>query len=86
MPKMNGFEVYRQLSFQDSGLKVCLFTAFEIYKDEFSKVVPKMKSIYLVRKPTTLSMLTSTIEKILVEGEDNGSAITAGRHSAAQFA
>ena len=40
MPKMNGFELYRQVKELSSNTKIAFITAFEINKDEFNKVLP----------------------------------------------
>ena len=37
MPRMNGFELYRQLKEMNPSTKIAFITAFEINKDEFIK-------------------------------------------------
>lgn len=37
MPKLNGFELYREIRKIDGKIKVCFVTAFEIYHDELKK-------------------------------------------------
>jgi CheY-like chemotaxis protein len=67
MPGMNGFQVCRELLSRDAKLKICFFTAFEIYSNEFAKVFPDMKSVHLITKPVTGSKLMRAIEEMLVE-------------------
>src|ERR1700745_1863018 len=38
MPRMNGFELYREFKKVDGKTPVCFFTAFEVYKSEFEKL------------------------------------------------
>nr|MDQ3969060.1 response regulator [Thermoproteota archaeon] len=37
MPRINGFDLYRQLKKRDTDVKVCFLTAFQIYYEEFRK-------------------------------------------------
>lgn len=67
MPRMSGFEVWRQLSSKDASLKICFFTAFEVYPDEFSVIFPKMKSVRLIKKPLSLSKLQGIVDDMLFE-------------------
>src|SRR5438105_7097247 len=47
MPKLNGFDLYRELRKKDGKIKVVFLTAFEIYYDEFRKMFPDRKSTRL---------------------------------------
>jgi CheY-like chemotaxis protein len=62
MPKMNGFQLYRQLRKVDEKAKICFITAFEIYYDEFKKMFPKLRVNCFVRKPVRLEELAKTIK------------------------
>lgn len=66
MPKVNGFDLYRELRKRDSKVKVCFLTAFEIYYEEFSKIFPNIDVRAFVRKPvsilTLVKQINSTIE------------------------
>jgi DNA-binding response OmpR family regulator len=62
MPKMNGFELYREIKKKDNGTtKVCFFTAFEVYYDEFKKIFPNVEVKCFIRKPVTINELVSHI-------------------------
>lgn len=64
MPKMNGFEFFREVKKVDESVKVCFLTAFEVYTDEFKRLFPNMKIEGFLRKPITISELATQIEKI----------------------
>ena len=57
MPKLNGFELYREIKKRNDHAKVCFFTAFEVYYDEFKKVFPTLDVKCFIRKPITISDL-----------------------------
>ena len=62
MAKMNGFELYRELKKKgDDSAKVCFFTAFEVYYDEFKKIFPNLEVKCFIRKPITITELISHI-------------------------
>jgi two-component system catabolic regulation response regulator CreB/two-component system response regulator ChvI len=62
MPKMSGFELYRELKKKDDKLKVCFMTAFEIYYNEFHKMFPNVDVRRFIRKPVSLSELESIVK------------------------
>ena len=57
MPKLNGFELYREIKKKDDNTKICFFTAFEVYYDEFKKVFPTLDVKCFIRKPITINDL-----------------------------
>ncbi len=61
MPKMNGFELYRELAKKDSKIKACFMTAFEIYYEEFKKVFPSYDIKRFIRKPFKIKDLQEVI-------------------------
>ena len=61
MPRINGFELYRELRKRDSKVKVCFLTAFEIYYEEFRKMFPNIDVRSFVRKPVAISSLLKQI-------------------------
>jgi len=61
MPRINGFELYRELRKRDSKVKVCFLTAFEIYYEEFRKMFPNIDVRSFVRKPVAISGLVKQI-------------------------
>src|SRR6187397_3039143 len=42
MPKMNGFELYKEIRKIDDNVKVCFLTAFEIHYNEYRRTFPKL--------------------------------------------
>src|SRR5215472_18191287 len=40
MPKLNGFDLYRELRKKDASVRVVFLTAFEMYYEEFKKIFP----------------------------------------------
>jgi two-component system, OmpR family, response regulator ChvI len=65
MPDMTGFELYRRLKTKDPNLKVAFMTAFEIYRNEFEKVLPKYDVKAFITKPVKISDLDNIIKKAL---------------------
>jgi len=61
MPKMNGFDLYREVRKKDSRVKVCFLTAFEIYYEEFRKMFPTIDVKAFVRKPVSISALVKQV-------------------------
>ena len=69
MPKINGFELYRRIKENDPTMKIAFITAFEINKEEFSKVIPSVDVTHFISKPVSISKLREKIKSIL---EDDG--------------
>lgn len=61
MPKLNGFDLYRELKKRDENVKVCFLTAFEIYYEEFRKMFPTVDVRAFIRKPVSISNLVSQV-------------------------
>jgi DNA-binding response OmpR family regulator len=61
MPRINGFDLYRQLKKRDTGVKVCFLTAFQIYYEEFRKMFPAIDVKAFIRKPVSISNLVNQI-------------------------
>jgi two-component system, OmpR family, response regulator ChvI len=61
MPRINGFDLYRQLKKRDTGVKVCFLTAFQIYYEEFRKMFPTIDVKAFIRKPVSISNLVNQI-------------------------
>jgi two-component system, OmpR family, response regulator ChvI len=61
MPKLNGFDLYRELRKKDNDVKVCFLTAFEIYYEEFRKMFPNVDVRAFIRKPVSISSLVSQV-------------------------
>ncbi|MCI0561579.1 MAG: response regulator [Nitrososphaera sp.] len=65
MPKINGFDLYRELKKRDEKVRVCFLTAFEVYHEEFSKMFPNIDVGAFVRKPVSISTLVKQINATL---------------------
>ena len=65
MPKMNGFELCREIKKKDDNAKICFITAFEIYYDEFKKVFPTVNVSCFIRKPFSINELVLHIKSEL---------------------
>jgi two-component system, OmpR family, response regulator ChvI len=64
MPRMNGFEFFREVKKVDKAVKICFLTAFEVYTDEFKRLFPNMKVEGFLRKPIAIAELASQIQKM----------------------
>jgi DNA-binding response OmpR family regulator len=62
MPKMNGFELYKEIAKKDSKVKVCFMTAFEIYRDEFKRLFPKLNLNCFANKPISIKTLANLLK------------------------
>ena len=62
MPKMNGFELYRQVKELSPNTKIAFITAFEINKDEFNKVLPSIEVKDFIIKPIDMDDLIFKIK------------------------
>jgi DNA-binding response OmpR family regulator len=65
MPKMNGFELYREIRKVDSNIKVAFMTAFEIYENEFRKVLPSINAKCFFKKPMRMNELVERVRQEL---------------------
>jgi DNA-binding response OmpR family regulator len=65
MPKINGFDLYRELKKRDGGVKVCFLTAFEIYYEEFRKMFPTIDVRAFIRKPVSISSLVNQVNSTI---------------------
>src|ERR671933_2729774 len=64
MPKMNGFELYREIEKIDNEAKVCFITAFEVYYKSLRELFPTMRIDCFIKKPITTDDL---VERIMME-------------------
>ena len=65
MPKMNGFELYREMRKVDAKASVCFLTAFDVHKDEFEKMFPDVKVKAFLKKPITIDSLVANLNSLL---------------------
>ena len=66
MPKMNGFELYREIEKIDNKPKVCFITAFEVYYKSLRELFPTMRIDCFIKKPVTTDDLVQRIKSELV--------------------
>ena len=64
MPKMNGFELYREMRKVDGRASVCFLTAFDVHKEEFEKMFPDVKVKAFLKKPITIDSLVSNLKEL----------------------
>jgi len=65
MPKMNGFELYKELERIDNHVKVCFITAFEVYYEALREVFPSLEVECFIRKPIEIASLIKMIKNQL---------------------
>jgi two-component system, OmpR family, response regulator ChvI len=65
MPKMNGFELYKEMDRIDNGVKVCFITAFEVYYEALREVFPSLEVECFIRKPIEIGSLVKKIKQEL---------------------
>jgi DNA-binding response OmpR family regulator len=62
MPKINGFQLYREIRKRERNAKVCFMTAFEVYRKEFEKVFPDFDIKCFLTKPLSIRDLQKIVE------------------------
>ena len=65
MPKMNGFELSRELVKLDNKPKMCFMTAFEVNMKEAQALFPTLKMDGFLKKPLAISEIVKTLNEIL---------------------
>lgn len=66
MPKMDGFELYREIKKKDNNAKVCFLTASELYYEEFrKKEYCALDRNLFIQKPIDNEDLVKEINKML---------------------
>ena len=67
MPKMNGYELYKEIRKLDNKVKVCFLTASEVYDESLRTLPPEMlrHARYFISKPLALDDLVKKIKKEL---------------------
>jgi CheY-like chemotaxis protein len=67
MPKMNGYELYKEIRKLDNKVKVCFLTASEIYDEglriPIKEILDEVKCF--IRKPLTIEDLVRIVKKEL---------------------
>ena len=65
MPKMNGFELYREMRRVDPRANVCFLTAFDVHREEFEKMFPDVKVSAFLKKPITIDSLVNRLNELI---------------------
>ena len=66
MPKMDGFELYREIKKKDNNAKVCFLTASELYYEEFrKKEFSTLDGNMFIRKPIGNKELVAKVNKMI---------------------
>jgi two-component system catabolic regulation response regulator CreB/two-component system response regulator ChvI len=66
MPRMNGFQAYRELKKIDQVIRICFLTSFEVHESEFSKLFPVMGAHWFLQKPIAIRALMSKIDEMVL--------------------
>jgi CheY-like chemotaxis protein len=70
MPKMNGFELYREtkkiMKNEEDNLKVCFITAYELYYEQLKEEFPMIDVGCFIKKPVNASNLLKRIKQELL--------------------
>ena len=61
MPKMNGFELYREIEKIDSKIKVCFMTAFVVYYESLKEIFPMSRVSCFIKKPIEMAILADRL-------------------------
>ena len=67
MPKMNGFELYQKMKEIDSNVKICFFTASELFYEEYRRLdgLPRVDKEYFIQKPFRTKEMIRQLNEIL---------------------
>ncbi len=65
MPKMHGFELYKQIKKIDDKVKVCFLTAGEMYYGQCTDIFQTLDAQCFIRKPIENDELLRRLNKIL---------------------
>jgi DNA-binding response OmpR family regulator len=71
MPKMNGFELYREIKKIDEEIDVCFFTAFDMANQEFGQLFPNIEAQDFLKKPMPISELALRIHRMLSRSKED---------------
>ena len=61
MPKMNGFELSREIEKIDDIPKVCYITSFVVYYESLKEIFPAAKVCCFIKKPIEMDKLANKI-------------------------
>jgi two-component system, OmpR family, response regulator ChvI len=71
MPKMNGFELFREIEKIDNNVKVCFITAFVVYYESLKEIFPAAKVCCFIKKPIEIQELVDKIMRELSENNED---------------
>jgi len=68
MPKMNGFELYKEIRKLDVKVKICFMTAFDLETEKLNEVLHRLDSEkpVVIKKPITIDDLIARIKAELL--------------------
>jgi len=61
MPKINGFQLYRELIKRDDKVRVRFLTAYEEFREEFRKAFPELDEGRFIKKPATIRKIAEEL-------------------------
>jgi DNA-binding response OmpR family regulator len=67
MPKLNGFLLYREMRRLDKKVKICFFTAGEMYYGIYSDIFSSLPANCFIRKPINIDELLRHLNEIMTE-------------------
>ena len=69
MPKMDGFELYQKMKEIDNNVKICFFTASELFYEEYRRLggLPRVDKEYFIQKPFRTKELIRQLNEILLD-------------------
>lgn len=76
MPRMTGFELFREFRRRGNKSPVCFLTAFDINRNEFEKLFPGARVALFIKKSVRIPRLVSLINEAI----DDGSVRTEARY------
>ena len=62
MPKMNGFELFREIGKMDKDVKVCFVTSFVTYYESLREIFPTLNVNCFIKKPIETYNLVKRIK------------------------
>jgi DNA-binding response OmpR family regulator len=75
MPKMNGFDFYRELKKVRSDVPIWFMTAFEVTSREISTMFPSLKVERVIKKPVSAGKLRKMIQEEILLTQSQGITI-----------
>jgi len=69
MPKLSGFELYEKIKskIDPAKTKVCFFTAYTSYLDEYNRKFPNWKGCHFMTKPMSTKILAEKLHALMRE-------------------